>query len=45
MDEPLEIPDKYRVLNYLGKGSFSKVYSAFDTLKKRNIALKVIPSI
>lgn len=33
--------DKYRIIELLGHGGFSTVYSAFDTLEGRRVALKL----
>lgn len=37
------IQDRYRIDNYLGGGGFGDVYSAFDTVLLRHVAIKFIP--
>lgn len=35
---------KYQILENLGRGSFGKVFKAFDHKKKQYVALKIIKS-
>jgi serine/threonine protein kinase len=36
--------DQYDILDELGRGGSSRVYHAFDTVEKRDVAIKVIPN-
>ena len=35
---------KYEIISLLGRGSFGKVYKAYDHQKKEHVALKIIKS-
>ncbi len=36
------IPDRFRILAPLGKGTWKRVYHAFDTRLKRDVAIAVV---
>ena len=36
--------DQYDILDELGRGGSSRVYHAYDTAAKRDVAIKVIPN-